>query len=124
MIRVPSIIRLPKYKNFEYTPRHYDPVKEEIDERTRRIKQDLTDSAGENEYESTISGSFRKKTGTSYLGTNYSSSVLQLIIAVILLGGFVGYLFYGNQIFYFLLLGVPVYLYFRVKGMLAKKASK
>ncbi len=124
MIRVPSIIRLPKYKNFEYTPRHYDPVKEEIDERTRRIQRELNDAEAEPGRASAIAGSFKRKTNASYLGNNYSSSVLQLLIAILLLGGFVGYMFYGNQIFYFLLLGVPVYLYFRVKGILAKRASK
>lgn len=119
-MKVPSLIRLPKYKSFDYTPRHYDPVKEEIKERTERIKHEIQEGAAE-DFNSTIAGSFRRKSENSLTGVNYSSSLLQLIIAVVLLGTFVGYLFYGNQIFYVLMLGVPVYLYFRLKGVIKKK---
>jgi len=49
---------------------------------------------------------------------------VQLILAIVLLGAFVGYLFYGNNIFYVLLLAIPVYLYFRVKGMLSKRKPR
>ncbi|CAD5274273.1 MULTISPECIES: hypothetical protein [unclassified Imperialibacter] len=119
-MRIPSIIRLPRYKNFDYTPRHYDPVKEDIEERTRKIKNEMNEDA-ESGTTSSIAGAFRRKTGSSFTGTNYSTSLLQLVIAVILLGGFVGYLFYGNQVFYFLMLGVPVYLYFRFRGIFFKK---
>lgn len=119
-MKVPSLIRLPKYKSFDYTPRHYDPVKEEIKERTERIKHEIQEGTAE-DFNSTIAGSFRRKSENSLTGVNYSSSLLQLIIALVLLGTFVGYLFYGNQIFYVLMLGVPVYLYFRLKGVIKKK---
>ncbi len=119
-MRVPSLIRLPRYKSFDYAPRHYDPVKEDIEERTRRVKQEIQEDA-DSEYSSNISGAFKRKTGKAATGTNYSASLIQLIIAVILLGGFVGYLFYGNQVFYFLMLGIPVYLYFRFRGVFFKK---
>lgn len=119
-MRIPSIIRLPRYKSFDYAPRHYDPVKEDIAERTRRLKQELDEDI-ENNHTSSIAGAFKRKTSTSFTGSNYSASLVQLIIAVVLLGTFVGYLFYGNQVFYVLLLGAPVYLFFRLKGIFFKK---
>lgn len=122
MIRVPSIIRLPKYKSFEYIPRHYDPVKEEIEERTRRLRQEIIEE--EHEYVSNLAGAFRKKSDYSSMGSKYSAGVLQLFIAALLLGTFTGYLFYGNKIFYILLLAAPVYLYFRIRGILAKRSHK
>lgn len=123
MMRVPSLIRLPKYKTFEYTPRHYDPVKEEIEERTRRIRSELNEERAEGDYVSTISGAFKRKTEKPSSGT-YSAGLVQLLIAVLLMGAFLGYLFYGNQVLYVLLLGVPAYLYFRVKGMRSKKKPR
>ena len=95
-------------------------MKEDIAERTRRLKQELNEDI-KNNHSSSIAGAFKRKTSTSFTGSNYSASLVQLIIAIVLLGTFVGYLFYGNQIFYVLLLGAPVYLFFRLKGIFFKK---
>ena len=43
-MKLPSLVRVPKYKRFNFEPRHYDPVKEEIKNRTERIKSELKSS--------------------------------------------------------------------------------
>ena len=106
-MRFPSFIRLPRAKRFDFEPRFYDPIREEIAERTERIRREM---GGEQNANSYTPGKITFQRKTSSLP---ASSLLQMAIAA-LLGLFtVGWLFYGNQIFYILWLAVPVYLYFR-----------
>lgn len=122
-MKLSPLTRLPKHKHFGYAPRFYDPIKEDVQERTKRIQQGLENNSSE-DHESSIAGSFRRNSRNSPQGFTYSSSLLQLIIAVALFGTFVGYLFYGNLIFYVLLLGVPVYLFLKFRSIFSKGPSK
>ena len=38
---IPRFIKLPSHKRFEYSPRYWDPEKEEREERIRQIKQEM-----------------------------------------------------------------------------------
>ena len=38
---IPRFIKLPGHKKFEYSPRYWDPEKEEREDRIRRIKQEM-----------------------------------------------------------------------------------
>lgn len=106
-MRFPSLIRLPKYKRFEITPRHYDPIKEEIEARTARIKSEMN---GEDpEY---VSGRINFERRSKSIP---NTSFLQLIIAATLGLTVVGWLYFGNVVFYALWLFVPVYLFFRFR---------
>lgn len=111
-VRFPSFIRLPRNKQFEITPRYYDPVKEEITERTERIKREM-----KGEHSDYAPGRIKFERKTQAVP---SSSFLQMIIAAVLGLSVVGWLFYGNDIFYALWLAVPVYLYFRLKNRFSK----
>ncbi len=122
-MKLSPLTRLPKHKHFGYTPRFYDPIKEDVQERTKRIKQEMQGNSGA-VHESSIAGSFRRKSRNVPQGFTYSSSLIQLFIAVALFGTFVGYLFYGNLIFYVLLLGVPVYLFLKFRGIFSKRPSQ
>lgn len=110
-MRFPSFIKVPGNRRFEIEPRYYDPVKEEIAERTAFIKHEL---AGRSSPESGgyVPGkiTFEKKTKTAP-----NSSLLQLLIALVLGLTVVGWLYFGNQIFYSLWLVVPLYLFFRLR---------
>ena len=108
-IKFPSMIRLPKNKRFTVEPRYYDPIKEEIEERTRRIKEEMTGQARDGQYtRSRIV--FERKTQSVP-----SASFLQLLIAAALGLGLIGWLYYGNDVLYALWLAVPVYLYYRFR---------
>ena len=39
-MKIPSIVKIPSHKRFDFQPRHYDPVKEELQERVERIKRE------------------------------------------------------------------------------------
>lgn len=113
MKKFPSLIRLPSNKRFEYEPRHYDPVKEDIENRIAVIKSEMGQSEEANEYKSGISGAFKR----NYGGTTKSSvGLIQLVAFTVLLGGFVGWIFYGNLVLYILMAFIPVYFFLRLRG--------
>jgi hypothetical protein len=112
--KFPSLFRLPVNKQFDIKPRHYDPIKEDIAERTKRIELELR---GE------ISGN-SKRGGITFERRTQSvpnASFLQLAMAAGLGLLFVGWLFYGNQILYLGWLAVPIYLYFRFRKPKSKR---
>ncbi len=106
-MRFPSLIRLPRNKQFEIKPRYYDPVKEEIAERTERIRREMR---GELEQRAGQRITFERKTSAVP-----SASLMQLAIAAILGLTFVGWLQYGNDIAYAFIVVIPIYFFFRFR---------
>lgn len=120
-MKFPSIFRISQPQRFQITPRHYDPVKEEIHQRTERIRRELQqegllDSDEDNENPgyrsgSSIRGAFTKgspikKTPSSIFE---SAGIIRLIIMVLLIGGFGGYIYVGPDFLYYLLyLGMAI----------------
>ncbi len=114
IMKIPSLTRIPSHKRFNIEPRYYDPVKEDIAERTSRIKQEISQLAeGQLQHGSGISGSFSKRTSTNHAR---NANILQMIIMIILITFLGGYLLYGNYIFYALLLVIPVYFFVRLRN--------
>ncbi len=108
-MKLPSLFKTPRPQQFHIAPRYYDPIKEDIKERTERIKAELN-LENNSDYRSNISGAFNRRAKQ-----NRQATVLQMVlITVFLIIGF-GYIYYGNDIFYFILLMVPIYFYFRIK---------
>lgn len=118
-MKLPSIIRLPRHKSFEYTPRHYDPIKEEIDERTDRIRRELrAEGALKNQEGDQGEADKRYHANITFRRTTTSdnqASLIRLLIAVVLGSLAVGWFYYGDKVLYALLLVFPVYAYFRFK---------
>jgi hypothetical protein len=112
-MRFPSFIKIQQYKRFEITPRYYDPIKEEIAQRTAQIKREMNGEAP-----TYVSGriSFERKSSSIP-----SASFMQLIIAAGLGLSVLGWLYLGNEYFYVLWLAVPIYLYFRFKKSSSRK---
>lgn len=113
-MKVPSIIKIPKHQRYEVTPRYYDPVKEEIEQRTSRIKAELASQKKGGEHHSAISGTFSTKRTHS----EKSSSYFQFILVVDLLGSFIAYLQWGNVALYFLLGSLFFLIYLKMKRIL------
>ncbi|MEK6480902.1 hypothetical protein WJR50_25395 [Catalinimonas sp. 4WD22] len=111
-MKFPTLTRLPNNRRFNIEPRYYDPIKEDIEERTSRIKQEISQlrEGGSSDYASGISGSFSKR-------ANYTknANILQMIILISLIVFIGGYLLYGNDIFYIFVLIVPIYFYIRIR---------
>ncbi len=112
-MRFPSLIRLPKNKQYTIKPRYYDPIKEEIAERTARIKKELE---GEPGYAPSGRISFERKTSPLP-----STGILQLLIAIILITLVLGWLYLGNDIIYFVFAMLPLYLIYRFKSIFRRK---
>lgn len=117
-MKFPSLFKTAKHSHFHYEPRYYDPVKEEIKKKMEAAqKAKATQEANNDHYDaSSISAAFRNRERKSS-----QASTLQLIIAIALMGTFVGWLVYGNDIFYIFLLLSPLYFYFRFKGFRKKQ---
>ena len=96
-MRLPSIIKIPSYQRFNYEPRHYDPIKDDIDERRRRIRRslDAERQGGNYSSRSRLEGSFRRRKAAED-----NSGFLRLIIGAILFAGVIGYLYFGNMAIY------------------------
>ena len=109
MPRFPSLFRLPKHQQFHIKPRYYDPVKEEIQERTERIREEMIGKEHGTYQPSKIN--FTRKTKAAP-----STSLLQLGIAALLGLMVVGWLQFGGDFFYYLLwIIVPGYLFYRLR---------
>jgi high-affinity Fe2+/Pb2+ permease len=117
---------------FDIKPRYYDPVKEEIQQRTSRIKKelqtegklpfeedDLADYKGYNG--SSLRGAFSGGSqikGRSSSALN-SAGVMRLVIFVLLIGSLFGYIYYGPEAIYAILYasaGIALLvLFFRIR---------
>lgn len=108
-MKIPSLSRMPKYKRFNFEPRYYDPIKEDIQNRTERIKGELKITSSKTHREHLKSAfSHRAK-------REKSSDFMQLLLIVIMLGTFGGWLMYGNVVLYVFLVVFPLYIYFRTR---------
>ncbi|MEM6644065.1 MAG: hypothetical protein AAF616_13880 [Bacteroidota bacterium] len=111
MPRFPSLFRLPKHQQFQIKPRYYDPIKEEIQERTERIREEI-DGKETGDYQPTRINFKRKNTKAP------ATSLMQLGIATSLGGLIFGWLEFGNDIFQiYLIVILGIYLLYRVRKM-------
>ncbi|MDR1594210.1 MAG: hypothetical protein LBS43_06975 [Prevotellaceae bacterium] len=89
-----SFFKTPQHKRFEYTPRVWDPAKEERDERVKQIQKELgiIDNTSDGKpYVPNIKGSFRKEyeqNKKSKTKIGYSEKIRSYIIigTILLLG--------------------------------------
>lgn len=106
-MKLPSIIIIPSYQRFKYEPRFYDPIKEEIDGRRKRIRRQIEGEKRRGTYSSRkrLEGAFTRR--ASHEG---KSSFIRLTIGVILFSGVVGFLYFGNIAVYITIVIVLGYL--------------
>ena len=90
-------------------------MKEEIKERTERIKEEM-EGKTDGTYQPTKI-SFKRKTKSAP-----ATSMIQLAIAALLGLMVLGWLQFGNEVFYYLLwVMLPVYLIYRLKTLRRRK---
>jgi hypothetical protein len=83
---IPRFIKLPGHKQFNYSPRYWDPEKEEREERIRRIKQEMGIEVPSDPNRSTIKrGSFRQASRNAKVKATRSSNIRLVIILAALL---------------------------------------
>ena len=102
-------MRLPRNKRFNYRPLYYDPVKEELDEKESKFRRELSDKGNKIRHE-TISEAYRRRTKVERRG-NTRQIIFVLAFTIIAFG----YLYFGNVIFYSLLVLIPYYIWTRLR---------
>jgi hypothetical protein len=135
-MKLPSLFKTSQHSRFDVKPRYYDPIKEEIEQRTSRIKRELiaegqlsADEASleEDNYDvgSSIRGSFQgsliKGRSSSALS---STGVLRLFIFLLLLGGIFGYIYIGQVVIHIILYAAAGIFGFYIFKRLKNKNSK
>ncbi|MBK6266634.1 hypothetical protein JKA74_16430 [Marivirga sp. S37H4] len=108
-MKIPSIFRLPRHQRFEIKPRYYDPVKEDIDKRTSRIRQEMKYEASGNRTESI------REAYSAGRKANKSADLFQILMVGIISVALGGYIFYGANVYFALLLLIPLYIFLRRK---------
>lgn len=121
-----SIFKTPNYQRFAIKPRYYDPIEEEIKERTSRIKRELEEGKEVHEEEelgtysgASIRGSFASYRGGKSKDTTSVFSAVSIVRTVFFFGMVIaafGYIYIGPEIFVYLsaiaVLAGLVYLFF------------
>jgi cytoskeletal protein RodZ len=88
---LPRFIKLPTHNRFNYSPRYWDPEKEEREERIRQIKHEMGIKIPTDPTRTTIKrGSFRQASKKTKVKATRSSNIRLVIILGILL--FLAYL--------------------------------
>jgi hypothetical protein len=82
---LPTFIKLPGHKRFEYTPRYWDPEKEEFEERVRQIKQEIGVEVSRDPNRTTIKrGSFRQVRQQTKVRASRNSNLRLVVILAVL----------------------------------------
>ena len=85
---IPRFIKLPGHKRFEYSPRHWDPEKEERDARIRQIRLEMgvdTPSSSTHSRTTIKRGSFRQFRQVVKVKASRNSNIRLVVILAILL---------------------------------------
>jgi hypothetical protein len=112
-MKIPSITKLPKYKRFEFQPRYYDPVKEEIAQKMKEAQMELeAEQNGEYEgHSKRMRAGFRKRSTIERQKTDFSQSFFVLCFSSF----FILYYKYGNLAFWMLAIMFPLYLWLKLR---------
>jgi hypothetical protein len=90
---LPRFIKLPGHKQFNYSPRYWDPEKEAREERIRQIKQEMGIDLPSDPNRTTIKrGSFRQARQTIKVKATRNSNIRLIVILAILF--FLAYLIF------------------------------
>ncbi|MCU0448983.1 MAG: hypothetical protein MUC97_03935 [Bernardetiaceae bacterium] len=108
MIKI-SLFKTAKHKQFSYQPRHYDPDKEEFEQRVAAAKA----QAGVNEEGNTVEGRMRGAIRRQSRQTRKGADFSQLIFMAGMMVTLAVYWFYGNWAL--LCLVLLIYGYIKLK---------
>ena len=98
-MKFPSLVKLPKNKKFNVKPRHYDPIKDDIEQRVSKIKNEKKKKLSINKFDN--------PTELEILKPGNLQLLLFLLLSLVL----IGWLYYGNIIFILLVIIPLIYFY-------------
>jgi hypothetical protein len=85
------IIKLPEHKKFNYTPVYYDPRKEALEEKVKKIKDELA-SEKSNDYRPDFKGKFTNINRSNIRRKHNKSANLRLFIIILFFGAITLYI--------------------------------
>lgn len=121
MKKFPSLLKLPKYKKFNFEPRYYDPVKEEIDMRTEDIRREMEAQRREGADDRARFKAEMEQVLRRREAQDRNSTLMQVVFVLLFISIFAGYFFYGNNVIYGALILLPIYILYRSKAFVRKK---
>lgn len=109
-MKLPSIFKTASHQRFAIKPRYYDPIKEEIEERTSRIKKELEqegliepeeDRSSPSLGRSAMKGSFSSYRGMKTRDTAVfnSTGLIRTLLFLAMVTAVFGYIYLGPSIF-------------------------
>lgn len=111
--------KTPTHQRFNYTPRYWDPKKEEMMEREARIRKELKmeeERDSSRDYRSRISGSFQSaRKRSKQTSESLNATLLRFGILLFLVLFVIAYLQWGRAAFFGFALFVPFYFYLKLK---------
>jgi len=113
-MKIPSFVKLPKYRQFDFQPRYYDAVKEMVAQKMKAARLELESEKEDENYEGyskRIKDGFRKKSRIERQATDLS----QPFFVLSFLGFFILYYFYANVAFWVLGIMFPIYLFMKLR---------
>jgi hypothetical protein len=115
-MKIPSIVKLPKYKRFDFQPRYYDAVKERIEQKMAEARRELEAENGNEDivfedYGKRIRAGFRKRGHIEKQRADFSQSFFVLGFV----GFFVLYFLYGNLAFWLFAVILPFYFWLKLR---------
>ncbi|SDK68336.1 hypothetical protein SAMN05421823_103276 [Catalinimonas alkaloidigena] len=109
-----SFTKTSRHKRFNYEPRYYDPVAEELKQRTEAIKQEIEAARAYSKGTGNFSSAARISRGFARAKSQRKKTSFLQIFLIVVLGTFcVAYLKYGNMALLILVFAVPVYFFAR-----------
>ena len=112
-MKFPSIFKTASHQRFAIKPRYYDPIKEEIEERTSRIKRELEeeglieseeDNSSAYPRRSAMKASFSSYRGIKTRDTSVFNSIgiIRTLLFLGMVAAAFGYIYLGPSIFTYL----------------------
>ena len=113
-MKIPSLVKLPKNKQFSFRPRYYDPVMEDLNERVSKIKKEM----GEEQNPQKQSRSYINFRSTvNKKGSNQTRYIRLAIFGILLLNGYI-WILYGFSLIFKIILLIEIsisYIWYRVQ---------
>lgn len=116
-MKIRPFIKVSKHRRFSYEPRYFDPVKQDIENRSARIMSNNSDfESGKQKIE--FKGAFRSKRKTNY------RQLFVVYLTLLLTTTIIGWLYFENKIFYITFsLALPPYIFWKVKQYRSRKSD-
>lgn len=99
-MKIPSIFRLPNHQRYEIQPRYYDPIKEEIEEKRKKVRRVMALNKKDGISNAMKPGERLEGAFLKNAPRKDNSTQLRLIVGAVLFGGTVAYLYFGELAIY------------------------